>query len=79
MTCTSISGETTVAGISGEINKGLRAVKSAMNEWEERNADAKQEVLEFGTNEGGTVQILRSWVSASAYVNKRTITGNGLW
>ena len=54
-------------------------MKSVMNEWEERNNDAKEEVLEFGTNEGGNVRVLGSWVSASADVNNRIKRANGLW
>ena len=39
------------------IDEGVRAVKSVMNEWEERNNDAKEEFLKFGTNEGGNVRV----------------------
>ena len=35
-----------------------------MNEWEERNNDAKEEVLEFGTDEGDEVRVLGSWMNA---------------
>ena len=32
--------DTTIVGMSGELNEGVRSVKSVMNEWEERNIDA---------------------------------------
>ena len=36
-------------------------------------------MFEFGTNEGGNVSVLGSWMSMSADVNKRINRGNGLW
>ena len=77
--CALFADDTTIVGMSGEIDEGVRAVKSVMNKWEERNNDAKEEVLEFGTNEGGNVRVLVSWVSASADVNNRIKRANGLW
>ena len=71
--------DTTIVGMSGELNEGVRLVKSVMNEWEERNNEAKEEVLEFGTEEGGGVRVLGSWVSASADVGNRIKRANGLW
>ena len=50
-----------------------------MNEWEERNNDAKEEVLMFGTEEGGRVRVLGSWVSAKVDVENRIKRANGLW
>ena len=79
LTCALFADDTTIVGMSGEIDEGVRAVKSVMNEWEERNNEAKEEVLEFGTNEGGGVRVLGSWVSASADVNNRIKRANGLW
>ena len=35
-----------------------------MNEWEERNNDAKEEVVECGTDGGGEVRVLGSWMNA---------------
>ena len=48
---------TTIVGMSGELDKGVSAIKNVMNEWKERNNDGKEEVLEFGTEEGGGVQV----------------------
>ena len=79
LSCGLFADDTTVVGMSGELNEGVRYVKSVMNEWEERNNDAKEEVLEFGTDEGGDIRVLGSWVSASADVRNRIKRANGLW
>ena len=79
MSCGLFADDTTIVGMSGELDEGVRAMKSVMNEWEERNNEAKEEVLEFGTEEGGGVRVLGSWVSASADVKNRIKRANGLW
>ena len=79
LTCALFADDTTIVGMSGEIDDGVRRVKSVMNKWEERNNDAKEEVLEFGTNEGGDVRVLGSWVSSNADVSNRIKRANGLW
>ena len=71
--------DTTIVGMSGEIDEGVNVIKSVMNEWEERNNDAKEEVLEFGTNEGANVRVLGSWMNASTDVQNRIKRANGLW
>ena len=71
--------DTTIVGMSGELDEGVRVIKSVMNEWEERNNDAKEEELKFGTEEGGGVRVLGSWVSAKADVGNRIKRANGLW
>ena len=40
----------------------MRRVKEVMGRWEERNNEDKEEVLEFGTEEGDEVRILGSWM-----------------
>ena len=57
-TCGLFAVDTTIVRLSGEIDQGVRVVKSAMNEWEERNNDAKEEVPEFETNTYFTYLIL---------------------
>ena len=79
MSCALFADDTTIVGMSGELDEGVRVVKSVMDEWKERNNDAKEEVLEFGTEEGGGVRVLGSWVSARADVNNRIRRANGLW
>ena len=79
MTSALFADDTTIVGMSDEIDEGVNEMKRVMNEWEERNNDTKEEVLEFGTNEGGKVRVLGSWVNASEDVNNRIKRANGLW
>ena len=46
----------------------MRRVKEVMGRWEVRN---KEEVLEFGTEEGDEVRILRSWMGEKEDVRNR--------
>lgn len=71
--------DTTVIGMSGEIDEGVRAMKEVMGKWEERNNDTKEEVLEFGTEEGGKVRVLGSWLGADEDVKMRIKRASGLW
>ena len=43
--CALFADDTTIVGMSGEIDDGVKAVKSVINEWEERNNDAKRKCL----------------------------------
>ena len=79
MSCGLFADDTTIVGMSGELDEGVRVVKNVMNEWEERNNDSKEEVLEFGTREGGEVRVLGSWVSTEADVKNRIKRASGLW
>ena len=49
--------DTTVVGLSNEIDDGLILVKSARVEWEETNKGPKEDVLEILTDEGGEVYV----------------------
>ena len=71
--------DTTIVGMGNEIDEGVNAVKEVMGKWEERNNDDKEEVLEFGTNEGGKVRVLGSWMGAEEDVRNRIKRANGLW
>ena len=44
--------DTTILGISGVRDEGVRLVKSLIIEWEERYKDVKEEVFELGIDEG---------------------------
>jgi hypothetical protein len=44
--------DTTIVGVKSEIENGVRTVKKVVNQWEERNNEEKEEVLEFWTDEG---------------------------
>ena len=49
-----------------------------MNKSEERIVVAQEEVFEFGTNEGNSVRVWCSWLTASAEVNNGSETANDL-
>ena len=70
---------TTNVEMSGKTHEGVRAVKTLMREWEKYNDDAKEEMLEFRTNEGGSVHVLGSWLSMSADEIMRSKRANCLW
>ena len=40
MSCALFADDTTIVGMSGELDEGVRVVKSVMDEWKERNNDA---------------------------------------
>ena len=50
--CMLFAVDTTVVGTKGEMDESVRRVKEVMGRWEERNNEDKEEVLEFGTEEG---------------------------
>ena len=58
MTCALFFDDMTIVVMRGEIDDGVRAAKSMMNEWEDQSKDAKDEVLELETNEGGSCECL---------------------
>ena len=60
--CMLFADDMTVVGTKGEMDESVRRVKEVMGRWEERNNEDKEEVLEFGTEEGDEVRILGSWM-----------------
>ena len=61
------------------MDEGVTAVRTMMNLWEERNDDAKEEMLEFWTSEEDSVSVLSSLINASANVNNRIKRAIGSW
>ena len=61
ISCDLFADDNTIVVRSDAIDGSVKLVKSVMNEWEERNNDAKEEVLEFGTDEGGEMRVIRSF------------------
>ena len=77
--CALFADDTTVVGMSDEIERGTNGMKSVMGNWEESINEDKEEVLGFGTREGGEVRVLGSWMSAEVDVKNRIKRANGLW
>ena len=50
-----------------------------MGRWEERNNDDKEEKLVFGTEEGGEIRVLGSWLGAEADKRNRIKRAGRLW
>ena len=71
--------DTTIIGTKRELEEGVEKVKQAMGRWEERNNDDKEERLVFGTEEGGEVRVLGSWLGAEADKRNRIKRSGRLW
>ena len=79
MSCSLFADDTSIVKMSEEIDGGVGVVLSAMNIWKEESNDTKEVLLEFGTNVGGSVRVLGSWVSAEADVNNKIRKAKCLW
>ena len=75
--CMLFADDTTVVGTKGEMDESVRRVKEVMGRWEERNNGDKEEVSEFGTEEGDKVRILGSGMGEKADV-RNVIKGAGM-
>ena len=71
--------DTTIVGEKGELGRGVDRMKEVMGRWEERNNEDKEERVEFGTEEGGEVRILGSWIGGKEDVTNRIKRAGGLW
>ena len=71
--------DTTIIGRKRELEEGVEKVKEVMGRWEERNNDDKEERLVFGTEEGGEIRVLGSWLGAEADRKNRIRRAGRLW
>ena len=71
--------DTTVVGTKEELGRGVDRMKEVMGRWEEKNNEDKEEKVEFGTEEGGKIRILGSWIGGGEDVNNRIKRAGGLW
>ena len=71
--------DTTIIGTKQELGEGVEKIKQVMGRWEERNNDDKEERLVFGTEEGGEVRVLGSWLGAEADRRNRIRRAGRLW
>ena len=71
--------DTTIIGKKRELEEGVVRMKEVMGRWEERNNDDKEERLVFGTEEGGDVRVLGSWLGAEADRRNRIRRAGMLW
>ena len=71
--------DTTIVGEKGELGRGVERMKEVMGRWEEKNNEDKEEKVEFGTEEGGKIRILGSWIGGGEDVSNRLKRAGGLW
>ena len=77
--CMLFVDDTTVVGTKEGVGESLRRVKGVIGRWEERNNEDKEEVLEFGTEEGDEVRILGSGMGEKEDVRNRIKRVGILW
>ena len=71
--------DTTIVGERRELGRGVDRMKEVMGRWEEKNNEDKEEKVEFGTEEGGKIRILGSWIGGKEDVYNRIKRAGGLW
>ena len=77
--CMLFADDTTVVGTKGEMDESVRRVREVMGRWEERHNEDKEEVLEFGTEEGDEVRILGILMGEKVDVRNRIKRAGMLW
>ena len=70
--------DTSLLGKKGDMDEDVRVTKEVMSKWEESDNADKEEVLEFGTNEGANVRVLGSWMGEED-INHRKRRAGMLW
>ena len=71
--------DTTVLGMSGEMDDGVNKVKEVMGRWEEKTNEDKEEHLIFGLDGENEARMLGSWVNARVDVSNRIRRAGCLW
>ena len=71
--------DTSLIGMKGEMDEVVRMAKDEMSKWEERDNAEKEEVLEFGTEEGANVRVLGSWLGTKEDISNRKRRAGMLW
>ena len=71
--------DTTGLGYRAEMDGGMEEIKKVMGNFEEKNNDDKEEEIVFGTQEGGKIRVLGSYLSNAEDVKQRTKRGGNTW
>ena len=58
---------------------GLPAIKEVMGWYEERNNDDKEEEVLFGTEEGGKIRMLGTWLGPDNDIKQRKKRAGAAW
>ena len=79
ITLSLFADDTTIVGRRDEIEHGTRIIKRIMEEFEEKNNEDKEEILEFGSEEGKKIRMLGSWIGPEEDVKNRKKRAGMLW
>ena len=71
--------DTTIVGTAEELEEGVQEIKRVMGKFEERNNDAKEERLKFGTEEAGEIRILGCWMGPKEDLRNRKRRAGAVW
>ena len=71
--------DTSGIGKKEELEAGMIIVKENMKRVEEKNNDSKEETIIFGSEEGGKVRVLGSYLSPAEDIKQRIKRANGAW
>ena len=79
VTVSLFADDTTIVGRRDEIEEGVRTIKEVMERYEEKNNEDKEEILEFGSEEGKKIRMLVSWMGAKEDIKNRKQRAGKLW
>ncbi|MCP3663298.1 MAG: hypothetical protein GY696_12525, partial [Gammaproteobacteria bacterium] len=71
--------DTSVIGQKKEMEIGLAAVKEVMGWYEEKNNEDKEEEILFGTEEGGKIRMLGTWLGPEEDIKQRKKRAGATW
>ena len=71
--------DTTILGRKNEIEQGVNETKRVMAEFEERNNEDKEEVLDFGTEEGDKIRVLGCYMGEEVDNRQRIKRAGASW
>ena len=71
--------DTTIIGKKKEIDQGVDETKRIMSMFEERNNEDKEEILDFGTEEGDKIRVLGCYMGEEVDLRQRIKRAGGAW
>ena len=71
--------DTTPTGKKKELDRGIEIIKKEMTRVEEANNEDKEETLVFGTEEGGQIRMLGSYIDAKCDLKQRMKRAGNAW
>ena len=71
--------DTTPTGKKKELDRGIDIIKNEMSRVEEANNEDKEESLVFGTEEGGSIRMLGSYIDSKCDLKQRMKRAGNAW